>query len=114
MPANKSRGTASDHSGSRFRLSVLIDPFVKRPPTGKRLHKLLSEQGELRIRFKSAMSLNEILEHLPKLTEERKNGKLWNILDEQLADEGEESPEFLAELDARIRASDQGANAEVS
>jgi hypothetical protein len=26
-----------------------------------------------------------------------------------LADEGEESPEFLAELDARVRASDQGA-----
>ena len=54
------------------------------------------------------MSLNEILEHLPKLTEDEKR-QLWNILDQQLADEGEESPEFLAELDARIRASDQGA-----
>ena len=54
------------------------------------------------------MSLNEILEHLPKLTEDEKR-QLWNILDQQLADEGEESPEFLAELDARIRASGQGA-----
>ena len=54
------------------------------------------------------MSLNEILEHLPKLTEDEKR-QLWNILDQQLADEGEESPEFLAEMDARIRASDQGA-----
>jgi hypothetical protein len=45
---------------------------------------------------------------LPKPTE---NGKrqLWNILDQELADEGEESPEFLAELDARIHALDHGA-----
>ena len=42
------------------------------------------------------MSLNEILEHLPKLTEDEKR-QLWNILDQQLADEGEESPEFLAD-----------------
>jgi hypothetical protein len=54
------------------------------------------------------MSFNEILEQLPKLTEEEKR-QLWNILDQQLADEGEEGPEFLAELDARIRALDQGA-----
>ena len=55
------------------------------------------------------MSFNEILEQLPKLTEDEKR-QLWNILDQQLADqEGEESPEFLAELDARIRASNQGA-----
>jgi hypothetical protein len=45
------------------------------------------------------MSFNEILEQLPKLTEDEKR-QLWNILDQQLADEGEESPEFLAE---RIR-----------
>ena len=55
------------------------------------------------------MIFNEILEQLPKLTEDEKR-QLWNILDQQLADqEGEESPEFLAELDARIRASNQGA-----
>ena len=54
------------------------------------------------------MSFNEILEQLPKLTEDEKR-QLWNILDQQLADEGEEGPEFLAELDARIRALDQGA-----
>jgi hypothetical protein len=54
------------------------------------------------------MSFNEILEQLPKLTEDEKR-QLWNILDQQLADEGEESPEFLAELDARIRALDHGA-----
>ncbi len=54
------------------------------------------------------MSLNEILEHLPKLTEDEKR-QLWNILDQQLADAGDESPELFAELDALIRASDQGA-----
>ena len=54
------------------------------------------------------MSFNEILEQLPKLTEDEKR-QLWNILDHELADEGEESPEFLAELDARIRALDHGA-----
>jgi hypothetical protein len=54
------------------------------------------------------MSLNEILEQLPKLTEDEKR-QLWNILDQQLAGEGEESPEFLAELEARIRALDHGA-----
>jgi hypothetical protein len=53
------------------------------------------------------MSFNEILEQLPKLTDDEKR-QLRNILDQQLADEGEESPEFLAELDARIRASDHG------
>ena len=54
------------------------------------------------------MSFNEILEELPKLTEDEKR-QLWNILDQQLSDEGEESPEFLAELDGRIRSLDQGA-----
>jgi len=51
------------------------------------------------------MSFNEILEQLPKLTDDEKR-QLWNILDH---DEGEESPEFLAALDARIRALDHGA-----
>jgi len=54
------------------------------------------------------MSLNEILEQLPKLTDDEKR-QLWKILDQQLADEGEESPEFLAELDARIGALNDGA-----
>jgi hypothetical protein len=54
------------------------------------------------------MSLNEILEQLPKLTEDEKR-QLWNVLDQELAGEGEESPEFLAELDARVRALDHGA-----
>jgi hypothetical protein len=54
------------------------------------------------------MSFNEILEQSPKLTEDEKR-QLWNILDQQLADEGEEGPEFLAELDARIRSLDEGA-----
>ena len=54
------------------------------------------------------MSLNEIIEQLPKLSDDEKR-QLWNILDQQLNGEGEESPEFLAELDARIRALDHGA-----
>jgi hypothetical protein len=54
------------------------------------------------------MSFNEILEQSPKLTEDEKR-QLWNTLDQQLAGEGEESPEFLAELDARIRDLDRGA-----
>ena len=54
------------------------------------------------------MSFNEILEQLPKLTEDEKR-ELRNILDQQLADEGEESPKLLAELDARIHALDHGA-----
>jgi hypothetical protein len=54
------------------------------------------------------MSFNEILEQLPKLTEDEKR-QLFNILSQQLADEGEESPGFLAELDARIRSLDHGA-----
>jgi hypothetical protein len=66
------------------------------------------EEGQTTIKFKSAMSLNEILEQLPKLSDEEKR-QLWEILDQQLAGEGEESPEFLAELDARIHALDNGA-----
>ena len=54
------------------------------------------------------MSFNEILDELPKLTEDEKR-QLRNILDQQLADEGEESPDFLAELDERTRSLDQGA-----
>jgi len=65
-------------------------------------------KGAIRIDFKPAMSFNEILEQLPNLTEHEKR-QLWNILDQELADQGEESPEFLAELDARIRALDHDA-----
>jgi hypothetical protein len=54
------------------------------------------------------MSLNEILEQLPKLTEDEKR-QLRNVLDQELTGEEEESPEFLAELDARVRALGQGA-----
>ena len=54
------------------------------------------------------MSLNEILEQLPKLTEDEKR-QLRTALDQELAGEWEESPEFLAELDARVRALDHGA-----
>jgi hypothetical protein len=69
---------------------------------------MLCEKGVIRIKFTSATSFNEILEQLPKLTEDEKR-RLRNILDQQLTDEGQESPEFLAELDARIRSLDQGA-----
>ena len=65
-------------------------------------------EGVIRIKITSAMSFNEILEELPKLTEDEKR-QLWNILDQQLAEEGEESPEFLAELDERTRSLDQCA-----
>ncbi|MBV9874841.1 MAG: hypothetical protein JO025_08955 [Verrucomicrobia bacterium] len=54
------------------------------------------------------MSLNEILEQLPKLTEDEKR-QLRNVLNQELPGEEEESQEFLAELDQRVCALDQGA-----
>jgi hypothetical protein len=54
------------------------------------------------------MSFNDILEQLPKLAEDERR-QLWHILDRQLADEGEDSPELLAELDRGIRSLNQGA-----
>jgi hypothetical protein len=66
------------------------------------------EEEQTTIKFESAMSLNEILEQLPKLTDNEKR-QLWSILDQELSAEGEESPEFLAELDARVHALDHGA-----
>jgi hypothetical protein len=52
------------------------------------------------------MSLKEILEELPKLTEDEKR-QLWNVLKHELTPEDEEeSPEFLAELDERERQLD--------
>jgi hypothetical protein len=55
------------------------------------------------------MSFDEILEQSPKLTEDEKR-RLWNMLDQELADEAEESPEFLGELGAHVRALGHGAN----
>jgi hypothetical protein len=70
-------------------------------------HTNCFQKGARRIKFEAAMTLDEILEQLPKLTDDEKR-QLWNILDHELNGEGEESPEFLAELDARIRALDHG------
>lgn len=54
------------------------------------------------------MSIHEILNELPKLTNDEKK-QLWNVLDHELTPEAdEESPEFLAELDERIEALDRG------
>jgi hypothetical protein len=45
------------------------------------------------------MSIKDILEELPKLTEEEKR-QLWNVLNRELApDIQEESPELLATVD---------------
>src|SRR5437667_12651173 len=56
----------------------------------------------------SAMSIKEILEELPKLTEEEKR-QLWNVLDHELApEEDEESPEVLAAIDEGIRSLEGG------
>jgi hypothetical protein len=50
------------------------------------------------------MSIKEILEELPKLTEEEKR-QLWNVLDHELTpEEDEESPEVLAAIDEGIRS----------
>ena len=64
---------------------------------------------EKNIRFRQGMSLNEILEELPKLTEDEKR-QLWNVLDRDLSrvELEEESQEFLAELDDRVEALDRG------
>ena len=54
------------------------------------------------------MSINDILEELPKLTEEEKR-QLWNVLDHELTHiEGEESPEVLAAIDEGIRSLENG------
>ena len=50
----------------------------------------------------SAMSIREILEELPKLTEEEKR-QLWNVLDHELTpEEDEETPEAVAAIDEAI------------
>jgi len=54
------------------------------------------------------MSIKEILEELPKLTEEEKR-QLWNVLDHELTpEEHEESPEVLAAIDEGIRSLENG------
>ena len=54
------------------------------------------------------MSIKEILEELPKLTEEGKR-QLWNVLDHELIpEEDEESPEVLAAIDEGVRSLESG------
>ena len=54
------------------------------------------------------MSIKEILDELPKLTEEEKR-QLWNVLDHELTpEEDEESPEVLAAIDEGIRSLESG------
>lgn len=54
------------------------------------------------------MSLKEILEELPKLTQEEKR-HLWGVLEQELAQgTGEESPELLAAIDEGIRSLESG------
>ena len=54
------------------------------------------------------MSIKEILEELPKLTEEEKR-QLWNVLDHELIpEEDEESPEVLAAIDEGVRSLESG------
>jgi len=54
------------------------------------------------------MSIHEILEELPKLTEDEKR-QLWNVLDHELGDESEEeSPEVLAAIERGIRCLEAG------
>ncbi len=55
-----------------------------------------------------AMSINEILKELPKLTEDEKR-QLWNVLDHELSGgQDEESPEVLAAIERRIRSLEAG------
>jgi hypothetical protein len=54
------------------------------------------------------MSIHEILEELPKLTEDEKR-QLWNVLDHELGGEAEEeSPEVLAAIERGIRSLESG------
>jgi hypothetical protein len=54
------------------------------------------------------MSFKEILEELPKLTQEEK-WQLWTVLDQELAQgTEEESPDLLAAIDEGIRSLESG------
>jgi hypothetical protein len=68
-------------------------------------------KSEKSVTFKRAMSIKEILDELPKLTEEEKR-QLWNILDHELTpEEDEQSPEVLAVIDEGIRSLESGERA---
>jgi hypothetical protein len=55
-----------------------------------------------------AMSLNEILKELPKLTQDEKR-QLWNVLDQELSSgQDEESPQVLAAIERGIRSLEAG------
>jgi hypothetical protein len=55
-----------------------------------------------------AMSFNEILKELPKLTQDEKR-QLWNVLDHELSSgQDEESPEILAAIERGIRSLEAG------
>jgi hypothetical protein len=54
------------------------------------------------------MSIKEILEELPNLTQEEKR-QLWNVLNHEVAhDFEEESPESLAAIDEGVRSLESG------
>jgi chemotaxis protein histidine kinase CheA len=54
------------------------------------------------------MSIDEILEELPKLTQAEKR-QLWNALEHELTpEEDEESPELLAAIDEGIHSLETG------
>ena len=58
--------------------------------------------------FQNPMSIKEILEELPKLTEEEKK-QLWNALNHEVTyDVEEESPELLAAIDEGICSLESG------
>ena len=58
--------------------------------------------------FSEFMSIKEILEELPKLTQEEKK-QLWNALNHEVTyDVEEESPELLAAIDECIRSLESG------
>ena len=58
--------------------------------------------------FQNPMSIKEILEELPKLTQEEKK-QLWNALNHEVTyDVEEESPELLAAIDEGIRSLESG------
>ena len=74
-----------------------------------RLEKVWAgDQAWVSIRSISAMGFKEILEEIPKLTQEEKR-QLWSVLEQALAqDAEEESPELLAAIDDGIRSLESG------
>ena len=55
------------------------------------------------------MSVNEIIQELPKLTPEDRN-LLRQELDERYLQDFEETPEMLAAIDEGLRSSEEGKN----